>query len=262
MIHPVSRLLLALCLAFPTAIFAQEALTARMDEVRVTAEAESDETIQGPYLPALQGTRIFSGKKSSIIDLDELPRITNNNYRQALAKTPGLFLSEETTPLVSIGYRGLDPSRVQYTQVLKGRHSDPRGSVRIPGSVLHAAARHGRSHRVSPRRRGAAVRAAARRRAQLHHAPAAPRSAVFVRDHEHLRQRQSFLELQLPRRHERPLRLLRLLQSPAGRRLPRGEQRLQSQRRSREARSRWRTRTAAGSSRWKVMRKSTASRAG
>jgi Fe(3+) dicitrate transport protein len=67
----------------------------------------------------VQGTKINSGKKSSVIDLDEFPRIINNNYRQALARTPGLLLSEETTPLVSIGYRGLDPGRVQYTQVLK-----------------------------------------------------------------------------------------------------------------------------------------------
>ncbi len=90
-----------------------------ISEVRVEAEAESDETIQGPYLPPVLGTRIYSGKKTTVIDLDEFPRITNNNYRQALAKTPGLYLSEETTPLVSIGYRGLDPSRVQFTQVLK-----------------------------------------------------------------------------------------------------------------------------------------------
>ena len=75
--------------------------------------------MQNPFLPPVQGTKINSGKKSSVIDLDEFPRIINNNYRQALARTPGLLLSEETTPLVSIGYRGLDPGRVQYTQVLK-----------------------------------------------------------------------------------------------------------------------------------------------
>lgn len=98
---------------------AQDAVTASIPEVRVVGEAESDETIQAPYLPPVQGTRIYSGKKTSVIDLDEFPRITNNNYRQALAKTPGLYLSEETTPLLSIGYRGLDPGRVQFTQVLK-----------------------------------------------------------------------------------------------------------------------------------------------
>lgn len=109
----------ALCLILPAAASAQDAVTATVPEVRVFGEAESDETIQAPYLPAVQGTRIYSGKKTSVIDLDEFPRITNNNYRQALAKTPGLYLSEETTPLLSIGYRGLDPSRVQFTQVLK-----------------------------------------------------------------------------------------------------------------------------------------------
>jgi Fe(3+) dicitrate transport protein len=97
----------------------QEAIAYAMTEVIVEAESESDSIVQDPFLPAVQGTRINSGKKSSVIDLDEFPRIINNNYRQALARTPGLLLSEETTPLVSIGYRGLDPGRVQYTQVLK-----------------------------------------------------------------------------------------------------------------------------------------------
>jgi Fe(3+) dicitrate transport protein len=115
----VHRLGFALCLLLPSGVSAQDAVTAVAPEVRVEAEAESDETIQAPYLPPVQGTRIYSGKKTSVIDLDEFPRITNNNYRQALAKTPGLYLSEETTPLISIGYRGLDPSRVQFTQVLK-----------------------------------------------------------------------------------------------------------------------------------------------
>jgi Fe(3+) dicitrate transport protein len=108
----------------PVSALAQDAVntfgvTASVPEVLVVGESESDETIQAPYLPAVQGTRIYSGKKTSVLDLDEFPRITNNNYRQALAKTPGLYLSEETSPLLSIGYRGLDPSRVQFTQVLK-----------------------------------------------------------------------------------------------------------------------------------------------
>jgi Fe(3+) dicitrate transport protein len=91
----------------------------RMPDVVVTGEAEFQETVQGPFLPPVEGTRINAGKKTSVLDLDELPKINNNNYRQALTKTPGLLLSEETTPLVSIGYRGLNPHRVQFTQVLK-----------------------------------------------------------------------------------------------------------------------------------------------
>jgi len=79
----------------------------------------SGQNANNPFLPDVQGTKIYSGKKTSRIRLDELPEITNNNFRQALIKTPGLIVSEETTPLVSIGYRGLDPNRAQFIQVLK-----------------------------------------------------------------------------------------------------------------------------------------------
>lgn len=90
-----------------------------LPEYRVEAEAESDHFVQGPFLPDLQGAKINIGKKTTMLDLDALPSITANNYRQALAKAPGLVLSEETTPLVSIGYRGLEPHRAQFMQVLK-----------------------------------------------------------------------------------------------------------------------------------------------
>lgn len=92
---------------------------ARLPDMVVTGEAEHESTVQGPFLPAVQGTKINAGKKTAVLDLDELPTINNNNYRQALTKTPGLLLSEETSPLVSIGYRGLNPHRAQFTQVLK-----------------------------------------------------------------------------------------------------------------------------------------------
>lgn len=91
----------------------------RLPAFRVEAEAESDHYIQGPFLPDTQGTRINAGKKTTILDFDSQPRINGNNYRQALAQAPGLVLSEETSPLVSIGYRGLEPHRAQFTQVLK-----------------------------------------------------------------------------------------------------------------------------------------------
>ncbi|HUG12663.1 MAG TPA: TonB-dependent receptor [Opitutaceae bacterium] len=85
----------------------------------VEAEAEKDHYIQGPFLPDTQGARINVGKKTTVLDFDGLPRITGNNYRQALSQAPGLILSEETSPLISIGYRGLTPHRAQFTQVLK-----------------------------------------------------------------------------------------------------------------------------------------------
>jgi Fe(3+) dicitrate transport protein len=91
----------------------------QLPAMRVEAEAEKDHYVQGPFLPDVQGTKINVGKKTTMLDLDALPRITGNNYRQALAQAPGLILSEETSPLLSIGYRGLEPHRTQFTQVLK-----------------------------------------------------------------------------------------------------------------------------------------------
>ncbi len=89
--------------------------TTRLEEVTVTGESVSS----GPFLPDVEGTRILAGKKTEVIDLKDRPAIINNNFRQVLARTPGLLLSEETTPLFSVGYRGLDPHRAQFTQVLK-----------------------------------------------------------------------------------------------------------------------------------------------
>lgn len=96
----------------------------------IIGEAEHEQQVQTPYLPPVLGTQVYAGKKTSVLDFDELPSIINNNYRQALAKTPGLLVSEETSPLVSLGYRGLNPHRAQFTQVLKDGipiHADPFG---------------------------------------------------------------------------------------------------------------------------------------
>lgn len=93
-----------------------KASAASIDEVVVeAAKADSDST----FLPDVQGARINAGKKSSNIPLDEKPTVTNNNYRQTFSQTSGLLVSEESTPLVSFGYRGLNPDRAQFMQVLQ-----------------------------------------------------------------------------------------------------------------------------------------------
>lgn len=97
----------------------------------VYGEAESEGISQEPFFPPVLGTEIFSGKKATVIDLDALPQVQANNYRQALTHTPGLLYSEETTPLVSLGYRGIgEPHRAQFLQVLQDGipiHADPIG---------------------------------------------------------------------------------------------------------------------------------------
>lgn len=102
-----------------------------MEKQVIFGEAESDALVQEPFPADVQGERIFAGKRASVIDLDAFPKVQANNYRQALALTPGLLYSEETTPLVSLGYRGIgEPHRSQFLQVLKDGipiHADPFG---------------------------------------------------------------------------------------------------------------------------------------
>jgi Fe(3+) dicitrate transport protein len=90
-----------------------------LDALVIVGESESDRAIQDLWLPAVSGAQIYSGKKTQVIDLDDMPRNVGNNYRQALIKSPSLLLSEESSPLVSIGYRGLNPHRAQFTQMLR-----------------------------------------------------------------------------------------------------------------------------------------------
>lgn len=102
-----------------------------LDTLTVYGESENDGIIQNPFPEAVEDQRIFSGKRATVIDLDALPKVQANNYRQALSMTPGLLYSEETTPMVSLGFRGIGtPDRAQFLQVLKDGipiHSDPFG---------------------------------------------------------------------------------------------------------------------------------------
>jgi Fe(3+) dicitrate transport protein len=114
----------------PGLILAQSA-PRLLDTLTVYGESENDSIIQNPFPEGVEDNRIFSGKRATVIDLDALPKVQANNYRQALSMTPGLLYSEETTPMVSLGYRGIGtPERAQFLQVLKDGipiHSDPFG---------------------------------------------------------------------------------------------------------------------------------------
>ncbi len=76
--------------------------------------------VEYPALPDVEGTRINSGKKTSFVKPEEFPEIANNSFREALATTPGLLVSEEpNSPIINLGYRGLDSQRSESIQVLK-----------------------------------------------------------------------------------------------------------------------------------------------
>lgn len=103
----------------------------QLPEITITAEAEPEPQVIIPYLPPVEGTKIYAGKKASSLNLQALPQVQANNYSQAFAMTPGLITAEESTPLVSLGYRGIgSPDRAQYFMMLQDGipiAADPQG---------------------------------------------------------------------------------------------------------------------------------------
>ena len=65
-------------------------------------------------LPLTQGTFIFGGKKTEVIDLSQIPAdITNKTGRQIFSKIPGVFVydMDGAGNQINIASRGLDPHR-------------------------------------------------------------------------------------------------------------------------------------------------------
>jgi Fe(3+) dicitrate transport protein len=76
--------------------------------------------VEYPALPPVEGTRINVGKKTSFVKPEEFPTFAGNDYREVLATTPGIVVSEEPqSPIINFGYRGLNSQRSEFTQVLK-----------------------------------------------------------------------------------------------------------------------------------------------
>jgi len=112
-----------------TANTPQAPASADLDKIQVIGSILGLQQV-GTIMPDVEEGKIFAGKKTSNIVLEESAKMTAGNYRKVLEQTPGLVLSEETSPLVSIGYRGFEPHRMQYFQVLENGipiHADMLG---------------------------------------------------------------------------------------------------------------------------------------
>ena len=100
-------------LAVSTPLMAQSANDGekRLADVVVQGTADQNPVEKGGALPEVKDTTIYSGKKTSVTQLETLPQIPNNNYRQAFSQTAGLLSSEVSGEgFASISYRGLgDP---------------------------------------------------------------------------------------------------------------------------------------------------------
>lgn len=114
---PLAGLSLAVALALLAAGTAQA--TAADDRVllpvvEVRGKGPSPADRESP--PELEDGKINAGKKATRIELDAQPAIVDNNYRQLLARAPGLLISEQPVPShYNVNYRGLgDPHESEF----------------------------------------------------------------------------------------------------------------------------------------------------
>jgi Fe(3+) dicitrate transport protein len=93
--------------------------TAEVEGVVVTGSFDIY-PVEYPALPPVEGTRINAGKKTSFVKPAEFPTFAGNDYREVMATTPGIIVSEEpSSPIINFGYRGLNSQRSEFMQVLK-----------------------------------------------------------------------------------------------------------------------------------------------
>ena len=96
-----------------TAYSQQDTITNSRSLERVIVISYLNQNIVRPLSP-VQGSYIFSGKKTEVIDLAQIPAdITNKTGRQLFAKIPGVFVydMDGAGNQINIASRGLDPHR-------------------------------------------------------------------------------------------------------------------------------------------------------
>jgi TonB-dependent Receptor Plug Domain len=93
---------------------------AEAETVVVTGSPFDVYPVPYPALPPVEGTRINAGKKTSFVKPAEFPAFAGNDYREVMATTPGILVSEEPqSPIINFGYRGLNSQRSEFMQVLE-----------------------------------------------------------------------------------------------------------------------------------------------
>lgn len=105
-----SMLLLAIMISSPAA--------GQGDLDLIEVKANKEDSFSG-FWEENKGTQIFSGKKNTVTDLKEIPKLQTNNYRQATSQTPGLLISEiPNESLAAMTYRGLGDPHESYNILL------------------------------------------------------------------------------------------------------------------------------------------------
>jgi Fe(3+) dicitrate transport protein len=79
------------------------------------------ETRYAHSLPEVDGTTITVTKKTSVVKLDNLPTVIDNNQREVFDRLPGIVLAEQQNPTqLNLSYRGLgNPQESEYVLVMQ-----------------------------------------------------------------------------------------------------------------------------------------------
>ena len=107
--HLILITLIIICIPFFVNAQDKENAPVVLDTVSVNAYMRAK-----PFLPGVQGTYIFSGKKTEAINLGEITtNLADKIARQVFAKVPGVFVydMDGSGNQVNIAARGLDPHR-------------------------------------------------------------------------------------------------------------------------------------------------------
>ena len=86
--------------------------TAEVEGIVVTGTWFDTYPVPYPALPPVEGTRINAGKKTSFVKPEEFPTFAGNDYREVMATTPGIIVSEEPqSPIINICITGVSLPR-------------------------------------------------------------------------------------------------------------------------------------------------------
>ncbi len=113
-------LALTISAALTTSTWAADAESQRQTPIKLDRQDVNAEAGADPLFPQIAKEidegKVLTGKKSTVVVLDDQPEVVNNELRQTFARLPGLLLSEQQIPgHFNINYRGLgDPHESEF----------------------------------------------------------------------------------------------------------------------------------------------------
>ena len=127
-VNKINIISMLVVLAAPRLLFAEDGM-AQVAPITVNASSLAQ---YERVLPEVSEEKLYSGKKTTSVEMASSPQITTNNYRQVFSQLPGLLTSEVANEsFSSFSYRGIgDPHETFNMLVMQdglALNSDPYG---------------------------------------------------------------------------------------------------------------------------------------